>query len=167
MGGSMPLITIHLNQDLPRYPRVLSIPIAAEAFDLMHQDMPDSVEKAYMKASVIARAWIELGGDTKALPVIEPLTGYKNEEMAALLRQWVGKSMGTVMAELETQKGLKSLDQLIEQNQADLGSNDPHTRLMAPDMRKRLQRAEAAFNRFISDERKGEHVWRQMYPGRY
>ena len=167
MGGSMPLITITLNKELPRYPRVLAIPITAQAFDLMYNDMPDSVEKAYMKASMVARAFVELGGDKNGLPEIEPLVHYKNDELAAMLREWLGKSSGTVMAELENTKGLKSLDQLQAENERDLKSTDPHTKVMAPDMAKRLQRAQDTFTRFLSDEHTGEHVWRQMYEGRY
>src|SRR4051812_11809006 len=42
IGGSVPLVTLRLNKQLPRTPRVLAAAIANEAFELMYDRMPES-----------------------------------------------------------------------------------------------------------------------------
>lgn len=120
IGGSVPLITLRINKDLPRTPRVLSIPIAKEAFEMMYADMPESSEKAYMHASVVSRAWIELGGSKDELAVIEPLTGYRNEEMTTILRSWFGKPSHAAIRELGAARNLPSLQQLLSDVEMEL-----------------------------------------------
>lgn len=125
IGGSVPLVTLRINKDLPRTPRVLSVAIANEAFDLMYEQMPECAEKAYMHASVVARTWVELGGDKDRLPVIEPLTGYANAEMAAILSSWLGKPSHQAQIEIGKDKKLKSLQELLSENQMEIGRLEP------------------------------------------
>lgn len=118
IGGSVPLITLRINKDLPRTPRVLSIAIAKEAFELMYEQMADSAEKAYMQASMASRVWIELGGSKDGLPVIDGT--YTNDEMAALLKSWVGKPSHQALREIGAARKLPSLQQLLSDNEMEI-----------------------------------------------
>ncbi|MEK7745831.1 MAG: hypothetical protein AAB576_04135 [Elusimicrobiota bacterium] len=78
--------TITLGDSLPPYPRVLASHVAREASILMFAGMPECAEREYMRRSVMARVWLELGGEPSTLPVIEPLTGYQDPALAADFR---------------------------------------------------------------------------------
>lgn len=80
---------ITLSEKLPLYPRVLGPMLAREAALMMLSDMPDCAEKHYMRRSYEVRTWLDLGGDRKALPVMEELTGYKDEGLAADFKVWL------------------------------------------------------------------------------
>ncbi len=84
--------TLYLSDKLPLYPRVLGAAIAVETADKMYGGMEISRESGYMKDSVVARVWLELGGERAKLPVIEPLTGYTNGRLAAPIQRWVDNS---------------------------------------------------------------------------
>lgn len=80
---------LRLSSALPKYPRALAPHIAREAMELKLASMPDSAEREYMIRSSVARAWLELGGERKGLPVIEPIIGYRNAALAEYMAPWV------------------------------------------------------------------------------
>jgi hypothetical protein len=62
---------ILLSDALPAHARVYAPLIAAEAAKRMYADMPDCAEREYMRGATAARVFAELGGDFKALPVVD------------------------------------------------------------------------------------------------
>ena len=126
IGGSMPAVTLRINKDLPRSERILSVPIANEAFDMMYEQMPESAEKAYMHASVVTRAWLEIGNSAETLPVIDPLLpAYRNAEIEAILRSWVFKSPSQAIQDIGAAKNLLSLQELLARNEAEIRHLEP------------------------------------------
>lgn len=105
---------ISLSDALPRYPRPIALALAREAADLMLEDMTPSSEREYMKQSIAARAWIELGGEPGKLPVVEPLTGEKQLELHESIRIWVENKGEAALEKLGQAKGTKSLLALLE-----------------------------------------------------
>jgi type II secretory pathway pseudopilin PulG len=61
---------ILLSDALPVRPSVYAALIAAEAAKLMYADMPDGPERSYMRMATAARAYAEMGGEFKTLPMI-------------------------------------------------------------------------------------------------
>jgi len=121
IGGSVPLVTLRLNKELPRTARILAAAIANEAFEMMYDQMPETAEKAYMHASVVARAWLEIGNSAETLPVLDPdLPAYRNPELEAILRSWVFKDAGTAIREIGAAKKLPSLQDMLSKNDADV-----------------------------------------------
>lgn len=64
-------VVIRLSDALPAHPRVYAPLVAAEAAKLMLADMPASAERSYMRGAIAARAFAELGGSFKSLPVVD------------------------------------------------------------------------------------------------
>jgi len=62
---------ILLSDALPPRLRVYAPLIAAEAAKLMYADMPECAELAYMRMATAARVFAEMGGDFKALPLVD------------------------------------------------------------------------------------------------
>ena len=83
-------VVIQLDAALPDSPRVLAPLITNQVSSRMvGVIMPPCSEKEYVRLSIEVRAWIELGGDKKTLPVIEPITGYKDQAMSDRFKIWL------------------------------------------------------------------------------
>jgi hypothetical protein len=133
-----------LSASLPDYPRVLAPLIAGAVAGPMYADMPDCSEKEYMRLSLQARAWLELGGDKSALPVIEPLNGYKDQTMADRFNIWLQNG---------SESALEKVGQATKtQSVVDLSASEKDPA--------KLKAYEAANKRF-TDFMMAEHEWRQ------
>lgn len=108
------------------FPRAIAPILARYAAEKTFADMPECSEKQYMIHSWEARAWIELGGDPKALPVIEHLAGYKDVELSGRIQRWlaadavkrIGDATGTksiqwLENEARSEEELKKLDEAL------------------------------------------------------
>jgi len=127
-------IKIKLDAKLPDYPRAVATAIAAQAVDVMFADMPDCAEKQYMGLSLGARAWLELGGDKKALPVIEPLAGYKDQILSDQFKLWLDNGSEMALYKIGQQSKTPDLMALLDKEK------DP----------KKKEALEAANKRFIA-----------------
>lgn len=88
---------ISLSDALPAYPRVYGPLIASEAARMMYADMPACAERAYMRRGTAGRVWVELGGQPKDLPIVEPLTAELVAAVSGEIGDWAGKD-GAQMA---------------------------------------------------------------------
>ena len=102
--------TIFLSDKLPDAPRVQIAYVVYEAAAPSLGSFPDSVEKEYMRVSLATRGWMELGGEGNKLPVIDGISGYKDEDLGALLRAWYYGGVPELIA--KKQPGLKSVKDL-------------------------------------------------------
>lgn len=100
---------IVLDARLATVPRVLAPHIAREGAKLVLKDMPESAEKEYMARSLMVRAWLELGGESGTLPVIDPLTGATDPELAAELKGWLDGDAQTVLERLGKAAGVENI----------------------------------------------------------
>ncbi|MBI5630906.1 MAG: hypothetical protein HY921_08485 [Elusimicrobia bacterium] len=82
-------VAIYLSDALPPEPRILAPLIAREIGLLTVSSMIESAESHYMWHSLMARAWRELGGEPRTLPIIDEDSGYKNEAMAGEIALWL------------------------------------------------------------------------------
>ena len=141
--------TITLADALPNYPRPLAIRIAREAAPMILAGMPESSEKEYMKRSITARVWLELGGEAKNLPVTEPLTGYRDQVIADEVKSWVENKSEMALYKIGEETKSKSLMELMDAEK---------------DAAKK-QALQDANKRFV-DFLISENSWRDMYPQR-
>lgn len=74
---------------IPAYPRAIGPRVAWEVSGMMLADMPACAEKEYMRRSITARVWLELGGEPAGLPVVEPLSGDKDEALSKEMKLWL------------------------------------------------------------------------------
>lgn len=129
------------------YPRAIAPILARYAAEKTFADMPDCAEKQYMILSWEARSWIELGGDPKALPVIEHLVSYQDVELADRMKLWLAGGMGREMA-LDNVARATNTKKIYE-----LEDNASKARLAE------LSRANKRFTQFLADE----DEWRRGY----
>lgn len=132
---------LRLSTALPKYPRALAPHIARVAMELKLAAMPDSAEREYMIRSTVARAWLELGGERTTLPVIEPLTGYRNAAVAEYMAPWLNNRAEMALYRIGQLTGKKEL-----------------AAIETPEARA----AEKAFVEFLL----AENEWRRLNPGR-
>ena len=127
---------ILLSDKLPAHPRVYAPLIAAEAAKLMYADMPACAERSYMRLATAARVFAELGGDFKALPLVD---GDRADAVKAAVGAW---SQGTESAldAAGAADGVPSIPDLPAKNA------DPKTAAA-------LEAANARFTAFLLDER--------------
>jgi len=76
---------IRLSDALPAHPRVYVPLIASEAAKLMYADMPACAERSYMRKATVARAFYELGGEFKELPLVD---GDRVDAVKAAVSAW-------------------------------------------------------------------------------
>jgi len=133
---------------------VLAPYIAREAAPLLLAGMPDSAERRYMARSLEVRSWLELGGDPRALPVIEPLNGHKDEALAAEFKIWLDNGAEAALEAMGRATGTDNLMVLIERREREL-----ETRFYTPEGRRekredlgRLRAANARFTEFLLRE---------------
>ncbi|MCX5788242.1 MAG: hypothetical protein NTX64_07020 [Elusimicrobia bacterium] len=148
MLGLTAVGAIELDQSLPRYPRVLAPAIARKAMELKLAKMPECAEREYMIRSVAARSWIELGGEPKGLPVIEPLIGYKDVELAAYIEPWVRNPAEMALYKIGQATG-----------KPELAAIKGHDR---PEDLEADKKWDKAFTDFLIQE----NEWRRMFAGR-
>lgn len=152
---------ITLRDSLPAYPRVLAPYIAREAAAMLVADMPESAEKRYMRRSLEVRTWLELGGDPKALPVIEPLNGHKDEALAAEFKVWLDNGAELALEKMGQATGTENLMVLIGKREGELGTHffTPEARREKRDELRRLQAANRRFVDFLIQE----NEWRRAH----
>ncbi|MBI3552252.1 MAG: hypothetical protein HY077_07020 [Elusimicrobia bacterium] len=107
-------VKLSLDAKLPDYPRVLSIFIVEEVTPLMFADMPDCAEKHYMAVSLGTRTWLELGGDKKTLPVIEPLDGWKDQTLSDQFKLWLDNGSEMALYKIGQAAKTPSVMELID-----------------------------------------------------
>jgi hypothetical protein len=78
--------TVKFDEKLPDAPRVLGVYLAQEVTKTMFDDMPECAEKYYMRLSVTAQAWFELGGDAASLPALDK--DYTDAKLGESIRVW-------------------------------------------------------------------------------
>lgn len=110
---------IWLSDALPAYPRPIALALAREAAAMILADMTPSSEREYMKASIAARAWLELGGEADKLPVIEPFTGYVNKELADGISLWASNKAEMALYLIGQSSGAPSVMKLLEAAKTD------------------------------------------------
>ena len=139
VAGGKTAITI--SDAVSAYPRVYGPLIAKEVAALMLADMPACAERSYMRRGIVARVWIELGGEPSKLPVIEPLTGDKVAAVSDEISMWADKN-GAEMAlyKIGEAEKLQALPELTD------AAKDPAAK-------KKLDEASAKFVAFLIDER--------------
>lgn len=125
-----------LSDALPAHPRVYAPLIAAEAAKRMFADMPACAERAYMRSATAARVFAELGGERKALPVVD---GDKAEAVAAAVAAW-GADAQTALYMLGQEEKLSDIPELQQ------AATDPKAAAALDDANRR-------FTAFLSDER--------------
>lgn len=112
--------TIQLGGSLPLYIRLLGPALTRETAGLMFSDMPDCAERRYMQLSLEVRSWLELGGDKSALPVLEPLAAYyKDAELAAGYRIWLGSGAETALFLISGSVGIERIEELESKAKTD------------------------------------------------
>ncbi|MDE2292022.1 MAG: hypothetical protein KGL53_08060 [Elusimicrobia bacterium] len=150
---------IALDPSLPLAPRVLAPRLAREAAKMLLTGMPDTAEKLYMARSLEVRAWLELGGDPSALPVIDPVTGTKDAKLAAEFKEWLGEDAQTALYRMGQASGLEDIPtkmQALRDRLATLYSTPENI----AELHRQLEAYETAnrdFTRFLLEERE----WRQ------
>jgi len=127
---------ILLSDALPAHPRVYAPLIAAEAAKEMYAGMPACAERAYMRSATAARVFAELGGERKALPVVD---GDKAEAVAAAVAAWTTDAQ-TALYKLGQAGGLDDIPDLT------YAAKDP-AKISA------LEAADRSFVSFLNDER--------------
>lgn len=131
---------IYLSEALPAYPRVYGPLIAKEIAALMYAGMPECSERAYMRRGTAGRVWLELGGDPKDLPIVEPITAELVAAVSDEIGVWADKD-GAQMAlfKIGEREKLKSIPELEE------GASKEDAA--------KLEAANKAFVAFLLDER--------------
>lgn len=138
---------IVLDVKMSAYPRAMAPRIAWEAAPMMLADMPESQEKEYMRRSITARVWLELGGEPSKLPVVEPLSGDQDPELAKEMRLWLSSGAELALYKIgQATKTSSLLDQLDQ--------------VSDPAKRAKLEAANERFVAFIM----AENQWRQANP---
>jgi hypothetical protein len=127
---------IVLSSSLPAHPRVYAALIASEAAKGMFADMPACAERAYMISATAARAFTELGGEMKTLPVVD---GDTVVAVGAAVAAWDADAQ-TALYALSRLEGVDELPALAE------AAKDPKTRAA-------LDAANRRFTAFLLDER--------------
>lgn len=87
--------SIVLSASLPAHPRAYGPLIAQEAAKMVYADMPPCGERAYMVMATAARVFQELGGEFKALPVVD---GDAVPAVKDAVAAWTGSVEATVDA---------------------------------------------------------------------
>ena len=103
---------ILLSDVLPPRPRVYAPLIAAEAAKLMYEDMPECAELAYMRMATAARVFSEMGGDFKALPLVDGDRAYAVQDAVGL---WADKDVQKTLDTLAKLRGLETIPSLERQ----------------------------------------------------
>lgn len=134
-------LDVALDGSLPDAPRVLAPRIADQASAKMYAAMPDCAEKQYMRMSLAARTWLELGGERSSLPVVD---GYNDREMSARYQIWLDNGSEAGLEKIGEASKTPSIDELE-------GREKDPARLQA------LERANKAFVDFLMSE----NEWRQ------
>jgi hypothetical protein len=137
-------VKIQLDAKLPDYPRVLSVFIAEKVTTLMLADMPDCAERQYMALSMGTRTWLELGGDAKKLPVIEPLNGWKDAILADQFHLWLDNGSEMALYKISQDSKTPDIMQLLDKEKD-------------PAKRKTLEAANKRFTDFLL----AESQWRE------
>lgn len=132
-------VDIQLDDALPDAPRVLAPRIADQAAVKMLAGMPACSEKLYMRLSMTVRTWLELGGDKKALPMVD---GYNDQAMSGRYKLWLENG-----SEMTLYKIGEQTNNLMELEDA---TKDPAQRA-------ELEKANKAFVSFLLSE----NEWRQ------
>jgi hypothetical protein len=78
-------VKILISDAVPAHPRVYAALIAGQAVKQMFAEMPACAERSYMRGAVAARAFAELGGDFKSLPVVD---GDRVEAVKTAVSAW-------------------------------------------------------------------------------
>jgi hypothetical protein len=73
--------------------------------------MPESAEKEYMTRSMMARVWLDLGGEVKNLPALDP-SGWADREFASAIKPWLENSSQLALQKIAEDSGKKPLDEL-------------------------------------------------------
>lgn len=141
---------IVLDARLALVPRVLAPHIAREGAKLVLKDMPASAEKEYMARSLMVRSWLELGGESGTLPVIDSLTGAADPKLAAEFKEWLDGDNQTVLERLGKGAGVEDLPAQMDAVRG------------GPDAEAKRAALEAANRRFI-DFLRVEREWEQMF----
>lgn len=132
--------TVSLSSKTPPYPRAIGARLAWEVSAQMLADMPASSEKEYMRRSITARAWLELGGEAAKLPVVEPLTGDKDEQLSVEMKLWLDNKPEMALYKIGEATKTRSLMELMD------GQKDPAKRAA-------LDAANKRFTDFLLAER--------------
>jgi hypothetical protein len=127
---------ILLSDALPAHPRVYAPLIAAEAAKLMYDDMPASAERSYMRMATAARAFAELGGEFKTLPVVDGDRVDAVDDAVGLWAQGAQRALGA----LARDAGLPTIPDLQQK------ASDPKAAAA-------LDAANSRFTAFLMDER--------------
>jgi hypothetical protein len=90
-------------------PRYVGLLIAEKAADLKLEEFPDSAEKDFMKDSLMARTWLELGGVRAKLPYFD---GVRDERRAGIIEAWVSSNLDGYVRD-QAAKGRPSLKAMI------------------------------------------------------
>jgi hypothetical protein len=107
-------LKIELDASLPDAPRVLAPLIAkAAAVDFL-KIAPACSEAEYIRVSLEVRTWLELGGDKKTLPVIDPISGYKDQAMSDEFKLWLDNGSEMALYKLGQKAGTKDLMELAD-----------------------------------------------------
>lgn len=126
---------ILLSDKLPAHPRVYAPLIAAEVAKLMFEDMPACAERSYMRGATAARVFAELGGDFKALPLVD---GDRADAVKAAVAAWSQGAESALDAAGQAD-GVESIPDL------EAGNKDPKTAAA-------LEAANSRFTAFLMDE---------------
>lgn len=137
---------IVLDVKMSAYPRAIGPRVAWEAAPMMLADMPECAEKEYMRRSIAARVWLELGGEPSKLPVIEPLSGDKDPELAREMKLWLDNGAELALDKIGAATKTRSLMDMMDT--ADAAS------------RKKLADANKRFTDFLI----AEQQWKQSNP---
>jgi hypothetical protein len=107
--------TVSLSSKTPPYPRAIGPRIAWEVAPRMLADMPASSEKEYMRRSITARVWLELNGEPSKLPIIEPLTGDKDEQLSHEMKLWLDNKSEMALYKIGEATKTESVMSLMDQ----------------------------------------------------
>lgn len=100
-----------LDGKAPPLPRALAPRIADVGMTAWLRDMPESAEKEYMRRSMMARVWLDLGGDVKMLPAVDP-SGWSDREFATAINPWLENSAQMALRKIGEDSGKKPLEEL-------------------------------------------------------
>ncbi len=131
---------IALSASLPAYPRVYAPLIASAAAHMMYADMPASAERSYMRRATAGRVWVELGGEPRRLPVIEPQTGAMVAEIYTEIGLWAADGVQMALYKSGEAEGLSSLMDMLDAAKS-------------PEERRVLEAANKRFTAFLLEER--------------
>lgn len=123
------------------FPRAIGPRVAWEAAAMMLAEMPECAEKEYMRRSIAARVWLELGGEPAGLPVVEPTTGDKDEALAKDMKLWLDNDNAETALDKIGQATKTPSVQELEAAEKDAAK------------KAKLFDADARFTRFLAQER--------------